>query len=497
MNGDYALEDTVYLPFTTRALTGIPTALVSGEVQIYEDASVTQITAAETLAVSLDSIVGFNMCSVAATAANGFELGKSYTAILSAGTVDSVSAIGEVVGQFTIGASAAAVDLANGTDGLGALLAACATATGFGTAAELAKVPKSDGTSSWNATALAAINAEVDTGLSDYDAATGTEVAALNNLSAADVNAEVDAAIETYHLDHLFAVDYDPASKPGIGTALMNELVENDGGVSRFTTNALETAPGGTSTSTLMQSTTITGLVSQTEFNLTAGSADDDAYNGQMAVITDQATGTQKAVVLIVDYDGGNKTVTLDVAPAFTIANTDTINIFAVSGSAIPLQIDANGRVDLGSVGGTAQSSGDVVALLTTLDTVADGIQTDLSNGTDGLGALAALLTTLDTVADGIQADLSNGTDGLGALAALITTLDTVADGIQTDLSNGTDGLGALAALITTLDTVADAIKVVTDKFVFTVANQVDSNTLSFNDAEIVGDGNATPWDGA
>jgi hypothetical protein len=33
------------------------------------------------------------------------------------------------------------------------------------TAAELAKVPKSDGTASWNATALAAINAEVDTAL--------------------------------------------------------------------------------------------------------------------------------------------------------------------------------------------------------------------------------------------------------------------------------------------------------------------------------------------
>jgi len=30
----------------------------------------------------------------------------------------------------------------------------------------------------------------------------------------------------------------------------------------------------------------------------------------------------------------------------------------------------------------------------------------------------------------------------------LITTVDTVVDGIQTDLSNGTDGLGALKAAI-------------------------------------------------
>jgi hypothetical protein len=70
-------------------------------------------------------------------------------------------------------------------------------------------------------------------------------VGALNNLSAAQVNAEVDAAIETYHLDHLFATTYDPASKPGAADALLNELVESDGGVSRFTQNALEQAPGG------------------------------------------------------------------------------------------------------------------------------------------------------------------------------------------------------------------------------------------------------------
>jgi hypothetical protein len=55
------------------------------------------------------------------------------------------------------------------TDSLEALRdrgdAAWITATGFGTAAELAKVPKSDAAVTWNATALASINAEVDTAL--------------------------------------------------------------------------------------------------------------------------------------------------------------------------------------------------------------------------------------------------------------------------------------------------------------------------------------------
>ena len=101
-----------------------------------------------------------------------------------------------------------------------------------------------------------------------------------------------------------------------------------------------------------------------------------------------------------------------------------------------------------------------VQARITTLDTVVDGIQTDLDNGTDGLGALKTLVDTVDTVVDGIQTDLSNGTDGLGALKTLVDTVDAVVDGIQTDLDNGTDGLGALKALIDTVDGIVDTILV-------------------------------------
>ena len=50
---------------------------------------------------------------------------------------------------------------------------------------------------------------------------------------------------------------------------------------------------------------------------------------------------------------------------------------------------------------------------------------------------------------------------------------------------------------IDTVKTDTAAIKTTTDKFVFTNANEVDANTVSINDATVVGDGNATPWDGA
>lgn len=76
-------------------------------------------------------------------------------------------------------------------------------------------------------------------------AGTGLTAVPWNATWDAEVQSEVQDAIEVNHLDHLLAVDYDPAAKPGVATALLNELVESDAGVSRYTANALEQAPTG------------------------------------------------------------------------------------------------------------------------------------------------------------------------------------------------------------------------------------------------------------
>ena len=53
----------------------------------------------------------------------------------------------------------------------------------------------------------------------------------------------------------------------------------------------------------------------------------------------------------------------------------------------------------------------------------------------------------------------------------------------------------SLAADVATVDTVVDAIKVQTDKFVFTVANQVDANIQYVNDVAVTGNGQTgTEW---
>lgn len=79
----------------------------------------------------------------------------------------------------------------------------------------------------------------------------------------------------------------------------------------------------------VMESTTIATYTSNTVFTLTAGSADDDAYNGAVIVIEDVTTAAQKAFGLVSDYTGSTKQVTLvaDPLPGFTFAATDKVTI--------------------------------------------------------------------------------------------------------------------------------------------------------------------------
>ena len=84
---------------------------------------------------------------------------------------------------------------------------------------------------------------------------------------------------------------------------------------------------------TVLVSTTIATLASQTSFTLTAGSGDDDAYKNCFAIITDAASSLQKSVRRVVDYTGSTKTVTLERSPDFTIQADDLITIAARLGN--------------------------------------------------------------------------------------------------------------------------------------------------------------------
>jgi len=99
-----ALEATAYFKFSTRRFSTGASYTLAGTpaIHVYEENNTTQITAATTLTADYDSITGLNDVAVACTAANGFEAGKHYYLTIGAGTIDSVSVVGQVVGEFRI-----------------------------------------------------------------------------------------------------------------------------------------------------------------------------------------------------------------------------------------------------------------------------------------------------------------------------------------------------------------------------------------------------------
>lgn len=105
---DYTLGDTIDLKFTTRRFsTGVPFALSGGVISAYPDNSTTQLTAGITLTADFDGVTGLNNIRIVATGGNGYAAGVTYALVITTGTVDSVSVVGEVVGEFTLGRSAA------------------------------------------------------------------------------------------------------------------------------------------------------------------------------------------------------------------------------------------------------------------------------------------------------------------------------------------------------------------------------------------------------
>jgi hypothetical protein len=146
----------------------------------------------------------------------------------------------------------------------------------------------------------------------------------------------------------------------------------------------------------------------------------------------------------------------------------------------------------------------DVPGLISTLDAVVDTVKVDTAailvdtNELQG-DDVPGLISTLDAVVDTVKAEtvlILADTSELQGDWANGGRLDLLLDAIPTTAMRGTDS-AATATNLATVDTVVDAIKAVTDQMVFTKANELDANTQSINGAEVTGDGNATPWDGA
>ena len=103
--GDFPVSTVVYGKFTTfQPSTGAPYTLAgSPALSVYKNNSTTESTAGVTLTVDFDSKTGLHHFTVDTSADGSFySSGGEFDIVITAGTVDSVSLVGSVVGHFTL-----------------------------------------------------------------------------------------------------------------------------------------------------------------------------------------------------------------------------------------------------------------------------------------------------------------------------------------------------------------------------------------------------------
>lgn len=491
MSGDYTVGDTLHFYFTSRDGTGLPTTL-SGTpaVSVYEDASATEITAGVTLAVDHDSRTGLNRVQVVASGANGYGAGQHYHLVITAGTVDSISVVGEVVGQFTLQRSAAAVDLANGTDGLGAIKADTAatlvdTAVIGAAGAGLTAVPWN---SAWDAEVQSEVqDAIVANGLDHLVAASvaGTDVVD-NSIVARLVSSASTADFDTYDqtTDSLQALrDRGDAAWTTGGGGSISDILQwkllvppaidlantKSYRLAIALTNQLDDLP----TTTEITPGTIS-IDRAAQGGTTWASVVTDAACSELAgliyfdEVFDTATGYQAGDMLRITFKGQRITVSANdyeiadgthgiIAYTGIVAQTPDVNIAQINGNSTAAatialfaaaldqgtgQID-NGTFASGSITATTITDGALTSAkfadnyLTAAKVAAD-VTTELQAGL----ATAAALATVDANVDAILVDTGTtlpavlGTPAGASLAADVAAVQTTADAIETDTQN-------------------------------------------------------------
>ncbi len=100
---------SIYIKFTTRAFaTGIPTVLSSSPVvSVYKDDNTSEVTTGVTLTANFDSRAGLNHVTIDTSSDGTFYAnGHKFYLVITTGTVDGVSVVNEVVGEFELAAAA-------------------------------------------------------------------------------------------------------------------------------------------------------------------------------------------------------------------------------------------------------------------------------------------------------------------------------------------------------------------------------------------------------
>lgn len=184
--GDFPVGGVVHLKRTSRQFsTGAPFTLAgTPAVRVYKDDGTTEDDSGITLTVDFDGKTGVNHIKID-TSADGtfYSAGGEFQIVISAGTVDGISVVGEVLGHFSLERAGGVLALAKGSNGLSAIKGDTSEIGAAG--AGLTALP-------WNPAWGAEVQSEVTDALNAYDAPTAAELTAEIN----DVQSDI-AALDT------------------------------------------------------------------------------------------------------------------------------------------------------------------------------------------------------------------------------------------------------------------------------------------------------------
>lgn len=220
-------------------------------------------------------------------------------------------------------------------------------------------------------------------------------IAALNDVSAADVNLQVDTALSDFWtspaalVDLVWDEDVDLAHQTaGSAGKKLDDVA---------TSSALATAQSDLDTLTGTDGVTL------------ATSQPNYAPNTTIPDAAGTAAGlhatTDAAITALNDLSSADVSAAVWNAATATYGSAGSYGLLVETN--LDAQVSAAGGLDASGVrAAVGLASANLDTQLSAIDTVVDGIQSDLDNGTDGLGALKALL-------DGVPGALLDLTDGI------------------------------------------------------------------------------------
>lgn len=240
-----------------------------------------------------------------------------------------------------------------------------------------------------------------------------------------------------------------------------------------------------------------------------------EATAGYSPVTVKVGTGTGeinlasgKAPATIAAGDIANSAITANsiAADAITAAKIadGAIDAATFAAGAITATVIATGAIDADAIADNAIDAGAIASDAITAAKIATGAITAAKFAASAIDAAALATDAVTEIQSGLAtAAALDAVDNFvdTEVAAIKTVVDAIqakTDNLPSDPADASVVAGLIAAVETkvdTVDTVVDAVKAKTDSLTFTVANQLDANVQSVNDALLEGDGTAgTPW---